>query len=571
MSAKFSQSVVHCKGNGVFPWLVAAGVVGVLAAGCSGTVSKNSDGAGGNGGDDTSGSSGGNGPNVGPSACNGTPSVALGRWRRLTAAQYANTVRDLIGQSPDTSSLVADSRTGAFKTNALFPVQENDVGAYDSLAKTLSEKAVGNLNGLLACDTKAMGEDKCATQFIKSFGARAYRRPLTGDEEAAFATVYTTGKEESFSAGIRLVVQAMLASPSFLYLVETGVAADNGLRKLNGYEVASRLSYVLTGTMPDAALFAEATKGTLDTADGVRKYAQKLIATDKFIGVAQEFHVELLGVDAVTSTEVSKGGNVPEFDDAMRAAMLEEPRKFVSYVMTKGDGSVEEILSGSYVFPSGPLTKVYGDKLKADGDGRAEITDGSRQGILSLAGVQAVHPKQPSPRAAVNRGHMVRRDFLCEVVPPPTVKVDFSLPANADKLTAQELLREHQANPTCKGCHQLMDSIGFGFENYDSLGRYRTKDGGGHDIDASGEIVNLSVNGAFSNAGDMAKLLSTSGEVRNCMSTQWLRFALGRDPEEADACSLEGLTKTFKNGKGNIKDAVLSLVTSDSFRFNRGE
>jgi hypothetical protein len=573
MSDRASTSHGQRRAHGLLLLPTAAiGLMCLTSVGCSGSVMPNGDGTGqsDSAGSDGTGQQGGPGGN-GPSACTGTASAASGRWRRLTALQYANSVRDLIGQSPDTSSLLADSRTGAFKTNALFPVQENDVGAYDSLAKTLSEKAVGNLNSLVACDTKATGEDKCAAQFIKNFGARAYRRPLKSDEVAAFTTVYTTGKEESFSAGIRLVVQAMLASPSFLYLVETGTPADNGLRKLTGYEVASRLSYVLTGTMPDSALFAEAEKGGLETPDGIRKYAQKLMASDKFINVAKEFHIELLGVDLVTSNEVSKGGKFASFDEAMRSAMLEEPRKFVEYVMTKGDGSIEEMLSGQYVFPTGPLAKVYGDGVKADGDGRALITNDTRRGILTLAGVQAAHPKQPSPHQAVNRGHLVRQEFLCETVPPPTIKVDFSLPPNAAQLTAQELLREHQENESCKGCHRMMDSIGFGFEGYDGIGAFRTKDEAGHTIDTSGEIVNLSVEGKFSNASEMASLLSKSPEVRNCMSTQWLRFALGRDPEEEDACSLEVIAKSFSNGKGNIKESVLSLVTSDAFRFNRGE
>lgn len=547
---------------------LATGFISAMAAGCTGSVSSKGDGNdhGGAGGGDVD--NGGSGP--GPSACE-SRGVGSGRWRRLTARQYAATVKELLGQAPDTSILLGDSRTGPFKTNALFPVEEGDVGAYDTLAKTLSEKAVGDLSSLLSCDTKTMGEDRCATRFIETFGARAYRRPLQSDEKSAFAGLYMTGKEESFASGIRLVVQAMLSSPNFLYLVEAGAPDDNGMRKLNGYEMASRLAYTLTGTMPDADLFSAAADGKLDTVEGVQSYAKKLIATDRFIDVAKEFHVELLGIDAVTTAEVSKSGRFPDFTEEMRQAMGEEPRKFVGYVMTKGSGSVEEMFTGAYVFPQGPLARVYGDRIKASDDGRAEVSDGSRQGLLTLAGVLASHPAQLSPRGAVNRGHLVRRDVLCEVVPPPTVKVDFTLPPDAETKTAQELLRIHQENPSCKGCHQLMDSIGFGFENYDPMGAFRTKDGGGHDIDGSGEIVNIEGDGKFSNAKEMSGILAKSPEVRTCMSQQWIKFALGRDPQSEDACSINDLTKTFLSGKGDIKSAVLSLVASDSFRFYRGQ
>lgn len=502
--------------------------------------------------------------------CEGPRGVGAGRWRRLTASQYANAVQDLIGERPDTTVLLGDFRTGAFKANALQPVDERDVGAYDTLAKTLSEKAVSNLLGLLSCDTKAMGEDTCAAQFIKSFGARAYRRPLLADEEAAFESVYKTGKEENFSAGIRLVVQAMLSSPNFLYLVEAGGEEQDGMRKLTGYEIASRLAFVLTGTMPDSSLFAAAEAGELDTAEGVQEYAKKLISSDRFLGVAKEFHVELLGFDDVTSEEVSKSGKFADFTSEMRKAMAEEPRKFVDYVMTKGSGSIEEMFSAPYVFPEGPLSRVYGGVV-ADEDGRAEITDGSRHGLLTLAGVQASHPKQLSPRGAVNRGHLVRREVLCEPVPPVTGPVDFTLPPGAENMTAQELLRVHQENPTCKGCHELMDSIGFGFESYDAMGAFRTKDDGGNVIETSGEVVNIEGDGKFRNTEELASLLSKSPAVRKCMSQQWLRFSLGRDPEDQDSCSLAGVSNAFLKGKGDIKSAVLSLVVSDSFRFYRGQ
>ena len=548
----------------VVPLFVAVLLVGI--ASCSGTVDVSSSDKGGDPGND--GDPGGATSRL---ECKSAPSVSAGRWRRLTAKQYANTVRDLLGVTPDTAGFVTDSKTGPFNTNTLSPVQENDVGAYDSVAQAAAVKAVANLNGLLACDPKVMGEDKCATQFIKSFGARAYRRPLSADEEGEFATVYKEGKLESFPLGIQTVVEAMLSSPSFLYMVEAGAPSRTGPNKLTGYEVASRLSYLLTGTMPDAALFAQAAQGKLDTADGVRAYARQLVDSEKFVKVAEEFHVQLLGVDAVSDTAVSKDAKYGSFTPEMRAAMVDEPRKFVNYVMTKGSGSVQEMLDGQHVFPAGVLAKVYGSNLKVDGDGRAEVTDGTRKGVLTLAGVLAAHPKTPSRYTPVARGHMVRRDILCETVPPPTVMVDFSLPPGAEKMTAQDLLREHQANPTCKGCHELMDSIGFGFETYDSIGAYRVKDDGGHVIDSSGEIVNISKDGKFANAAGMAETLASSPEVRECMSQQWVRFALGRDPDSDDDCSMQGIKQVLTQGDGNIREAILSLVGSDVFRLTRGQ
>lgn len=570
MSAKFfpkqwlPSSIRRQSLKGLGRCGLACAAIAFATAGCSGNVGGNNFAAGGAGGseppDETSR----------PSACDRPRSVGAGQWRRLTSTQYINSVRELLGQTPDVSGLVADNRTGSFRTNVR-PVQTEEVDAYDTMAKALAEKAVADLPKLAPCDTKTSSEDRCAADFIKNFGTRAFRRPLLPAEEKAFAEVYMVGKVESHTAGIRLVVQTALSSPSFIYLVETGTASEGGLRKLTGFEVAARLSYNLTGSSPDAELFEAAKEGALDTVQGVEEHAKKLVQSDKFVAIAQQFHLELTGVDAITKPEVSKTA-YPEFDAAMRTAMLEEPRNYIDFVMTKGEGSIEEIFSGAYVFPSGPLAKVYGD-LKVDGDGRAQITDGTRAGLLTLAGVQAVHPKSFSPRMAVNRGHMVRRDFLCQLVPPVTDIVDFTLPPNASELSAQDLLRRHQENDSCKGCHRLMDPIGFGFEMYDQMGKHRTEDGGGNSIITSGQIVDLeSGDGVFANIGEMSEILAKSPEVRTCMSTQWMRFALAREPDEnEDSCSLAAVTKSFSKRKGDIRQAVLSLVSSDAFRFIRGE
>lgn len=425
---------------------------------------------------------------------------------------------------------------------------------------------------LKGCDTGASGgDDRCATAFINDFGARAYRRPLSAEERDGLVALYNVGKEESVATGLRLVIAATLQSPNFLYLVEVGKPDSSGLRKLSGYEMASRLSYVLTGTMPDAALFAAAREGRLDSPDGLRAQAERLLASPQLTEQVVQFHTELLGVEELPDAiAVNKHPKYTSFDAPLRAAMLDESRQFVEYAMTKGSGTIEELLSGDYVFPIGPLASVYGAAAKPDADGRAVITDGIRKGLLTLAGLMAVHPKQPSPHAAVNRGILVRRDFLCDTIPPPEQGIDFTPPPNVGQLTAQELLREHQKNPSCKGCHVLMDPIGFGFESYDPLGAYRTKDDGGKAVDSTGNVAGLEIDGQFANAGQMATILGKTSKVRSCMATQWFRFALGREPQDADRCTQEKVGAAFAAGKGNIKASLLALVTSDSFRLNGG-
>lgn len=574
------------------PWAVLLPAACALAVACTGaiapTAAPDPSAAGGrNGGGGSAGGSegppgagprpvggaGGAGGTVIPVRCaTGTPTVGPGRWRRLTIAQYRNTVRDLLGFEPDTGGFLLDTNTGPFASNARLAPQDVEVDKYRDAAETLAARAVADLPKVLACDTKAMTEDACAAKFIADFGARAFRRPLKPVETAAFMKLYAVGKEESFATGVRLVIEAALQAPSFLYQVEVGAGAGDGPRKLDGYEVASRLSYLLWGTMPDPTLFAAVRAGKLAEPEGLQAEAMRLLASPRFLDAAATFFLQLLEVEALARPGVvtKEPGKYPEFSAPLGQAMLGEIRSFVQHVFAKGDGSIEALLSAPWVFPTGPLSSLYGVSA-GTADTRVEIKDGSRMGLLTQAGVLASHPAVPTHFAAVLRGHLVRRNLLCSPVPPPVVAVEFNLPANADKLSQQELLRVHQENPTCKGCHQLMDPIGFGFESYDLIGRHRPKTADGTLVDTSGEIASSDVAGRFADTRELITKLARSTDVRACLATQWFRFALARSPVPDDDCARMAVERALSDGAGDIRKGILALVASDAFRFRRGE
>jgi hypothetical protein len=546
------------------------------------STSAGRNGADGNGGSPASaGDTEGGGPPivmVDPAACksDAPPRAGASTWRRLTASQYRATVKDLLGIDADTSGFLQDTQTGPFATNAPLPPQTTDLDKYEDAAAAIAVEAVGNLAKLLGgCDTKATGEDACASKFIDDFGLRAFRRPLTPTEKTALTTVYSAGKEESFTNGLQLVVEAALQAPSFLYLAEANGSSTSTLKRLTGYEVASRLSYLLWGTMPDATLFASAKSGKLDDVDGIREEANRLIGDERFVDTVGSFHLQLLGVNALGRDGVvtKDSTSYPTFTADMRTAMLAEPTKFVSYVFGgSGDGSVKSLLAGPYAFPSGPLMQVYGvGSGQLASDGRWDVKDGSRAGLLTLASMLAAHPLVPTRYRAVNRGHVVREQVLCQAVPPPQQAVKFELPPGAEKMTQQELLRAHQENPTCRGCHSLMDSIGFALEGYDLIGKLRASDEAGNKIDTSGELTATDVTGTFTGPKEMAEKLASSGQVRECLSGQWFRYALARNPSNDDGCSLLSVQTTLKTADGDVRKAVLSLVTSDSFRYRRGD
>lgn len=500
--------------------------------------------------------------------------AGVGRWRRLTAPQYENTVRDLLGLSVDRSAFLQDSKTGSFATNAELPAQSTDIDNYQTAAEKLGVQAVANLSALLgSCDPKAQGDDVCADAFITDFGARAYRHALTPEQKKALTTVYQVGKAESFSKGIQLTVEAALQAPEFLYLIELGGDSKSALHELDDYELASRLSYLFWNSMPDAELFTKARAGTLKSATELTAQAQRLMQSERFLGSATSFHDQLFRVERLSQPGVVSKDPTQSaaFDASLKSAMTAEAADFVRYLFAEGGATVRSLLTAKVAFPNGPLAAVYGLGA-APASGRFDVTDGTRSGFLSLPAVMAAVPPLPTRHQAVMRGNLVRRELLCDVVPPPNVAVNFMLPPNAAQLSNQELLRVHKDNPSCSGCHELMDPIGFGFESYDGLGHYITKTASGDNIDSTGYVQGLDdAKVDFANAGELSEKLAASPQVRSCLATQWFRFALARDPHPGDECSLLAVDKVLAAGDGDMRQALLTLVSSDAFRIRKGQ
>lgn len=560
----------------------------LCVAACQGSVASEGDiddspgkpGKGGSRGDGGSGGPSVDNPMIEiPQACDKETIVAPGKWRRLTRAQYAASVKDLLGITPDVSGFNEDTGIGHFATNSKFAPQTDDIGIYASVAEAVAKQATSNVAALTKCGSQS--ETACADKFIKDLATRAFRRPVTTEETAALTAAYQVGREESFSMGIGLVIEAVLQSASFVYLTEFGGTPKNGLAKLTGYEVAARLSYMFTNSLPSADLFAAAQSGALDTAEGVRDYASKLLDDKAFLArTMKDFHSQMLHIAKVgDQANVAKDSlRFPEFDPELRQAMIEDSHQFISHVFTEGDGTVATLLTAPYAFPKGPLLKLYGiEANQLDASGRFEFKDGTRVGLLTNPSVMTAIPPIVSKFAATYRGNMVRGQILCQELPdPPDGAADFAPPPGADKLTQQQLLRVHQDDPTCSGCHRLIDNIGFGFENYDAVGRYKTKAADGSDIDSSGSIVESDIDGEFRGPKELAEKLAGSGNVRTCLSKQWFTYTLGREPEldeskPHDLCSIGAVAASLTQGRGDVRTALLTLVASDAFRYRQGE
>ncbi len=447
--------------------------------------------------------------------------VAAAPLRRLTREQYDHSIRDLLGVEGHPSlALAADEKLAAFYSNFISPVSRLSVEQYRDSAEDLAEAAVnGQLDKLVGC-TGAAQNAACADQFIQSFGRRVFRRPLTADEAARYHGLFDANQARGFGEGIRMVLQTLLQSPNFVYHLELAPAPPGvGVTPLGGYEVASRLSFALWNTLPDTELLDAASAGTLATRDGLRAQAERLLQSDRAKDALSSFHLQWLGLEGLLDRH-KDAQLFPEFDDALKGALRDEATGFADFVVRRGDGRLQTLLSAPFTVASGGALALYGATAAPAADGTVQLNPAQRAGLLTQGGFLAAHShaNQTSP---VNRGLAVRKNLLCTELPDPPPNVNNNPPVPDPKATTRQRFEQHRADPTCFGCHQLLDPIGVGFENYDAIGRYRS-DEQGLPIDANGELINAgSSSGPFSGAVELAKKLSTSPEVRACVQKQW--------------------------------------------------
>jgi hypothetical protein len=507
-----------------------------------------------------------------PSACDGLHPGGS-PLRRLTRFEYDNTVRDLLGDtSAPARGFVAEEEALGFDNQATaLGVPQLLAEQYMEAAEALAHQAMQAPAKLLPCDPAKAGEEACAGQLITQLGKRAYRRPLKDEEVNRLTKLYAWGKKQyDFSTGIELVIQAMLQSPHFLYRVEMGMPdpAAPGVVALRPYELASRLSYLLWGSMPDEALFAAADAGALGTAAEIQAQAERMLDDPRARQAVGNFHEQWLGLRALDT--LSKDTSVyPAYDESLRPLWKEETTRFLEQVVFEDDkGDVATMLTAPYSMMNGPLANFYGLIGGPTGDDfeRVTLDPGQRTGFLTHAGILAVNAK-PNQSSPIHRGKFVRERLLCQIMPLPPNDVAIKAPDIDPGATTRQKFSEHETDPACSGCHHLMDPIGFGFEHYDGIGRWRDQDHG-FPVDATGDIQGTTdSDGPFDGAVELGARLSQSEQVRQCIATQWFRFGYGHAEGSEDACVMAELQGAFKASGYSIKALLVALTQTQAFRY----
>ncbi|MCB9743275.1 MAG: DUF1592 domain-containing protein [Alphaproteobacteria bacterium] len=436
--------------------------------------------------------------------------------RRLTHAEYDASIEALLGL-PSTwgEGFASDEVVEGFNNDAeALRVSSLLADQYRVAAEALAWEA--DVEALLPCDPYAIGRANCAQAFIEDFGLRAFRRPLNETDLERYQALWTAvALDDGINEGLRWVIAAMLQSPSFLYRSELGVQGASGQFDLSDWELATALAYSLWGAPPDATLLALAEAGELHTPEQLRAEAARMLADPRALERAADLVDVWLQLDRLES--VSREGLTEE----LRVAMAAETRALVRELAGQ-EARLSELMFADHSFMDADLAAHYGlDPAALESDGYVALDGETYGGLLTQGSVLTAHAL-PTGSSPVHRGVLVREQLLCEELPPPPANLDTSPPEVDPNLSTRERYAQHATDPACAGCHSRIDPLGFGFEAYDGLGRWRAMDGV-HAVDASGTLDGLDFEGPM----ELSAALVDDPRFRACYVKTWRRWATG--------------------------------------------
>ncbi|MEM9069220.1 MAG: DUF1592 domain-containing protein [Myxococcota bacterium] len=523
--------------------------------------------------------------------------------RRLTTREYQRTLADLFTRvsGEDTASEVLDAAAEALERTpdeSLAAEVSSDQGLvearYARLSQNLSQVRVDNYHdislaighaiaasdGLLerivgrcAVDSAGDNNSGCIDDFIDAFAPLAFRAPLDPAERAFLRDeAYIDGDEVS-KEGLGELIAVILQAPRFLYHFELGTG--EGL--LEDHELASRLSYHFTGSMPDETLWAAAAAGELQTDAGYEAQVDRLLADPRTQRVVGSFFTEWLGVAELDG--LSEGRGSPQFDaffaehppsDSLHDAMVTELVDFTRHTVFEQEGTVSELLSSTASFPrTEELAAIYGVERWSEGDPPIELPASERAGLLTRAAVLARPSVHPHP---ILRGVFLLRHVLCNELPDPPA--DVNIPETDPAMSSREFAEVVTEDASCQTCHQSINALGFAFGNYDALGRYITEerlfdeDGVLLDtppVDATSEIA-LGERTRVEGGVELSHHLAENDRVQACFTRHVFRFTHRRvESLERDGCALETVRETIHEG-GSVLDALRTAALDPAFR-----
>jgi hypothetical protein len=514
-------------------------------------------------------------PNEVPSEPPAAVLVPTPRLARLSYAQWSNTIRDLL-MIDDVSDIQAGVSRDALvgfdnEADALYvgeALREELATAAEKLAERVTGDATA-LARLIPADAPSDAAGR-ARAFIVSFGLRAFRRPLTDAEVSAHLALFDQAptlypEADAFNAGINLVLQAILQSPHFLYRTELGAAAPGAaMVPLDDYEVASKLAFALTNTMPDEELFAAAAAGQLgDPAQRAAHAARLIDGPGGTVGLSNfQLQVFRLGTyDGITRDTAV----FPDFTPQTPAAMRAEVLQFLDWILRDGRG-VKDFYTAPVGFVNASLAPLYGltGTFSNDTLTKVDLDPTQRSGLLTQAGFLSSFITGEDPDI-IHRGVYIAQRILCVELPPPSPDAT-PLPALEPNMTNRERVERTTGVGTCGGgCHAaLINPLGYAFENYDPIGKYRTMDHG-QPVNAADMAELDGEYKEFTNGVELSHLLAEAKQTHDCYAQKLMGYLHGRQVAAEEKTMVDYYARVSRAGLVSLRDLELALVTSESF------
>lgn len=490
--------------------------------------------------------------------------------RRLTRAQYLNIIADVFGTEivvpplaePDLSVGGLLSVGASAVSMSARGVETLEVSSFAIVEQVFAEDGIRN--DFVQCAPASPTDEACARESINALGQSLWRRPLTDDELDVELSIFTAAASalDDFYAGMEFATAGLLESPNFVFRVELGSEREDGTWGFDDFELASRLSFFLWNTTPDAELLEAAANGELTGEEGLLAHASRMIDDPRSRRGLRNFfseQLELYRLDALSKDPTL----FEQYNVALGPDSAEETLLSLERIVFDAESDFRDVMTTRQTFVNPRLAALYDVPAPVpDGFGFVELPVGhSRVGLLGHASWLNLHSHAVSSSATL-RGKAVREVLLCQVIPPPPSNVDVSIPEpTGETLTLRDRVAEHLVDPACTGCHEAMDPIGLGLENFDAIGVWRVTDNGA-EIDVTGSLDTVD----FANPVELARSIRNHPAFAPCTVRTLARYATGREESRDELSHLDVLATHFAAGEYRLKPLLLEIVMSPMFR-----
>jgi hypothetical protein len=498
---------------------------------------------------------------------------------RLTHRQYDFAVRDLLGvDSNATHEFVSDQEFYGFDNNATkLNVPSNQVSRYQVAAEGIAQRAAADLT-VLTKSVPCLGktrDDACRDELLGNVLKLMFRRPASATELTRYRGLFVAGNDlysegDAFTRGVRIVLEAALQSPAFLYRAELrDRALDGAVVALDGYELAGRLALTLWSSLPDLTLLNKAASGALGKDAELEVEVRRMIADPRSARVLDDFYTQWLEFAKLRfdkDASAFPGYVKADFEKSAEAEAL----AFARNLTLESDGTVVDLFTSPVSYVDATLAAVYGvSPPTGAGLSRVELDPAQRAGLFTQLAFLAGHA-DALDGSPIHRGAYVQKRVLCREFGSLPANVGLLPARGGDIVTMRDQVEAKTSAPQCQACHKDINPVGFAYESFDSLGRFRSQDLG-EAVDATGTLSLDGQQATFTGAVEFAAELGASDKAKRCYETQWFRFAYGRKEGNDDACLLSEIDSKLKAKDYNLKELMVALTTSRAFRFRAQE